>query len=265
MKRFFNSNTDIFACIHFAAFKSVEESVKLPDKYFKNNVGSLEVLLSCLEKNKSKNLIFSSSCTVYGKQETFPISENACLNKAESPYGESKQKCEILITNNLCNSVSLRYFNPISSHKSALIGDYSKNKSDNLVQAVSEVASGIRDKLVINGDDYNTYDGTCVRDYIHVCDLARAHVSALDYLLKYEGKHIFNVGTGKGLSVFDVINIFEKVNNMKINYVIGPRRKGDIAKIYSDCKLIKKELKWKPIKTIEESFSFKYNLKESIK
>tara|TARA_B100001059_G_scaffold225398_1_gene252559 strand:+ start:2905 stop:3918 length:1014 start_codon:yes stop_codon:yes gene_type:complete len=253
MENIFESYKDIHACIHFAAFKSVGESVENPKKYYKNNIGSTEVLLKSLEKNKYKNLIFSSSCTVYGTPDILPVSENAPFKKAESPYAETKQKCEILIEDNSCNSVSLRYFNPIGSHDSILIGDCSSDNPSNLVPIVAEVACGSREKLIINGNDYNTHDGTCVRDYIHVEDLALAHVKALDYLLENNGKYIFNVGTGNGLSVLDIINSFEKVNNVKVNYVIGARRKGDVEKIYSNDSLIKRTLGWKPVKSIEQA------------
>ena len=253
MRNIFETYKDIFACIHFAAYKSVGESVENPEKYYKNNIGSTEVLLKCLDKNKFKNLIFSSSCAVYGMPDILPVNENAPFKKAESPYGETKQECEILISKNLCNSISLRYFNPIGSHDSGLIGDYSSDNANNLVPIVTEVAFGIRDKLIVNGNDYNTHDGTCIRDYIHVQDLALAHVSALDYLLDSKGKHVFNVGTGNGLSVLDIINSFEQANNIKVSYKIGPRRKGDIEKIYSNGNLIKNVLGWKPIKSIKEA------------
>ena len=253
MKEIFTIHSDIYACIHFAAFKSVEESIQNPEKYFKNNIGSLEVLLKCIDECNFKNIIFSSSCTVYGAPDILPVDEKAPFKKAESPYAETKQLCEDLIEENICNSVSLRYFNPIGSHDSGLIGDCSSDNASNLVPIVTEVASGIREKLVVNGNDYNTHDGTCIRDYIHVQDLALAHVSALDYLLDTEGKHIFNVGTGNGLSVLEVITSFEQVNGVKVNYEIGPRRKGDIEKIYSNGNLIKNILGWKPIKSIKEA------------
>ena len=242
MKEIFLNHPDIYGCIHFAAYKSVAESIEKPQKYYKNNIGSLEVLLKCIDKYDFKNIIFSSSCTVYGTPDVLPVDEKAPFKKAESPYGETKQLCEDLIEENVCNSVSLRYFNPIGSHDSGLIGDCSSDNASNLVPIVTEVASGIREKLVVNGNDYNTHDGTCIRDYIHVQDLALAHVSALDHLLDTEGKHIFNVGTGNGLSVLDIINSFEQVNNIKVNYKIGPRRKGDVEKIYSNGDLIKKTL-----------------------
>jgi UDP-glucose 4-epimerase len=259
MKFFFETYKDIYACIHFAAYKSVGESVENPQKYYENNIGSTEVLLKCLEKNKFKNLIFSSSCTVYGMPETLPVHENSPFKKAESPYGETKQECEVLISKNLCNSVSLRYFNPIGSHDSGLIGDCSSDNASNLVPIVAEVACGIREKLILNGNDYNTHDGTCVRDYIHVQDLAVAHVKALDFLLENKVKEVFNVGTGYGLSVLDVINTFEKVNNVTINYVVGPRRAGDVEKIFSDTNKINNVLGWRAHRTTEEALISAWN------
>ena len=253
MKEVFINHSDLYGCIHFAAYKSVGESVENPKKYYKNNIGSLEVLLKCVDEFNCKNIIFSSSCTVYGMPDILPVDENAPFKKAESPYGETKQLCEGLIKNNICNSMSLRYFNPIGSHNSGLIGDCSSDNASNLVPIIAEVVYGIREKLIINGNDYDTNDGTCIRDYIHVQDLAIAHVKALDFLLNNEGKHVFNVGTGIGLSVFDIINSFEKVNDVKVHYEIGPRRKGDVEKIYSNGDLIQKILNWKPIKSIDEA------------
>ncbi len=253
MKKIFSFYKDIHACIHFAAFKSVSESIMKPQKYYKNNILSTEVLLKCLEKNKFKNLIFSSSCAVYGIANTFPVNEKMPFKKAESPYAETKQKCEILINKNFCNSVSLRYFNPIGSHDSCLIGDCSKDNASNLLPIVTEVACGIRDHLIVHGNDYSTKDGTCLRDYIHVHDLAIAHVKALNYLLKNKVKEVFNVGTGQVLSVLDIINRFNKVNNLKLNYVVGPRRAGDVEKIYCDGDKIKNVLGWSASKTINEA------------
>jgi UDP-glucose 4-epimerase len=260
MRKVFETHKDINACIHFAAFKSVEDSVKNPQKYYKNNIGSTEVLLKCLEKkNKFQNLIFSSSCTVYGMSDKLPVDESAPFKKAESPYGETKQLCEHLIEENGCNSVSLRYFNPIGSHDSGLIGDCSSDIASNLVPIITEVASGVREKLVVYGNDYNTHDGTCIRDYIHVQDLALAHVSALDHLLDSKGKHVFNVGTGHGLSVLDIINSFEQVNNIKVNYIISTRRKGDVEKIYSNVNKIKNILGWSANRTAKEALISAWN------
>tara|TARA_B100000795_G_C22617997_1_gene367738 strand:+ start:42 stop:653 length:612 start_codon:yes stop_codon:yes gene_type:complete len=190
---------------------------------------------------------------VYGMPDKLPVNENSPFKSAESPYGETKQKCEVLIKDDTCNSVSLRYFNPIGSHDSGLIGDCSSDNASNLVPIVAEVAFGIRERLIVNGNDYDTHDGTCVRDYIHVQDLALAHVRALDYLLEKEGKYIFNVGTGKGLSVLDIVNTFEQVNSLKVNYIIGPRREGDIEKIYSDGRHIKNILGWESMRSTKEA------------
>ena len=265
MKEVFINHSDLHACIHFAAFKAVSESIEKPKKYYKNNIGSLEVLLKCFDEYNLKNIIFSSSCTVYGMPDILPVDEKSPFKKAESPYGETKQICEDIIKDSSCNSVSLRYFNPIGSHDSGLIGDCSSDNASNLVPIIAEVASGIREILVVNGNDYETYDGTCVRDYIHVQDLALAHVSALGHLLAFKAKYIFNVGTGNGLSVLDVVNSFEEVNDIKVNYVIGPRRKGDIEKIYSNGNLIKNVLNWQPVKSIKEALRSSWKWQNSQK
>jgi UDP-glucose 4-epimerase len=264
MKNIFETYKDIYACIHFAAYKSVGESVENSQKYYKNNIGSTEVLLKFLERNKFKNLIFSSSCTVYGMPDTLPVNENAPFKKAESPYGVTKQECEILIGKSLCNSISLRYFNPIGSHDSGYIGDCSSDKASNLVPIVTEVACGIRDKLIVNGNDYNTHDGTCIRDYIHVQDLAVAHVKALGFLLYNKVKDVFNVGTGKGLSVLDIISSFQEANGLKLNYEFGPRRAGDVEEIYSDGNKIKSVLGWSANKTTKEALISAWNWQISI-
>ena len=265
MKEVFINNTDLYGCIHFAAYKSVGESVEYPEKYYKNNIGSLEVLLKCIHECDLKNIIFSSSCTVYGMPDILPVDEKAPFKKAESPYGETKQLCEMLIKDNICNSISLRYFNPIGSHHSGLIGDCSSDNASNLVPIIAEVVYGLREKLIVNGNDYDTHDGSCIRDYIHVQDLATAHVKALDFLLNRSGKHVFNVGTGIGLSVFDIINSFEKVNDVKVHCEIGPRRKGDVEKIYSNGDLIQKILNWKPIKSIDEALMSSWQWQNSKK
>ena len=216
MNELFKKETNIEGVIHFAAFKSVEESVREPKKYFDNNIGSLEVLLKIMKKYTVSNIIFSSSCTVYGSPDILPVSELAAFKKAESPYGETKQLCEKLIDEVDLNSISLRYFNPVGSHETCLIGDCSADKPNNLVPIICEVASGKRNVIQIFGNDYNTIDGTCVRDYIHVVDLARAHVSALDYILKSKTiKTAYNIGVGKGVSVQEVVDSFEQINDMK--------------------------------------------------
>lgn len=243
----------IEGAIHFAAYKAVEESVQNPQKYYDNNLGSLEVLLKCMQENNVKNIIFSSSCTVYGMPDILPVDENAPFKKAESPYGETKQLCEKMLLDDSCNSVALRYFNPIGSHKSALIGDCSADRPSNLVPIITETAIGKREKITVFGDDYNTPDGTCIRDYIHVVDLAKSHVLAMNYIFKNPGKHVFNVGTGIGVSVLDAINAFESINNLKVNYSIGPRRSGDIEQIYANGSFIKKELGWEAKETLAQA------------
>ena len=253
MDKIFYEEGKIDGVIHFAAYKSVEESVQNPQKYYDNNMGSLEVVLKCMQENKVKNIIFSSSCTVYGMPDVLPVNENAPFKKAESPYGETKQICEEILRSDDCNSVALRYFNPIGSHHSALIGDCSVDRPNNLIPIITEVAIGKRDSITIFGDDYNTPDGTCIRDYIHVVDLAKSHVLAMDFLIKNPGKHAFNVGTGIGVSVLNAIKAFEKINNLKINYSIGPRRSGDIEQIYSNGNLVKNKLIWEPKESLEQA------------
>ena len=253
MDKVFATEGKIEGAIHFAAYKAVEESVQNPQKYYDNNLGSLKVLLQCMSDNSIKNIIFSSSCTVYGMPDVLPVDESALFKKAESPYGETKQICEGMLKDDTCNSVALRYFNPIGSHSSALIGDCSADKPSNLVPIITEVAIGKRKKITGFGDDYNTTDGTCIRDYIHVVDLARSHVKAMNFLIKNSGKHAFNVGTGIGVSVLEAIRVFEESNNITINYTIGPRRDGDIEKIYANGSLVKSKLGWEAKETLERS------------
>ena len=253
MDKVFTEHGKIEGVIHFAAYKAVEESVQNPQKYYDNNMGSLEVVLKCMQKHDVKNIIFSSSCTVYGMPDILPVDENAPFKKAESPYGETKQICEQMLKEDSCNSVALRYFNPIGSHSSALIGDCSADRPSNLVPIITEVAIGKREKITVFGDNYNTHDGTCIRDYIHVVDLAKSHVLAMDFLIKNPGKHAFNVGTGIGISVLDAVKAFEKTNNLKINYSIGPRRNGDIEQIYANGSLVKAKLGWEAKETLEQA------------
>ena len=270
MDNLFTKEINIKAVIHFAAYKSVEESVRKPKKYFSNNLGSLEILLELMQKHKIENIIFSSSCTVYGSPDNLPVSELAPFKKAESPYAETKQLCEKLIEKSQINSISLRYFNPIGSHSSSLIGDCSADKPNNLLPIICQVASGKRNSMLIFGNDYNTHDGTCVRDYIHVVDLARAHVMAVTYILNNEEiKKAYNIGVGKGVSVKEVIDSFEKINNIKISYEIGERRDGDVEKIYSDNRKINLELGWFPkmsfSSALESAWSWEKNNKNQNK
>ena len=253
MDKVFTEEGTIEGAIHFAAYKAVEESVQNPQKYYDNNMGSLEVLLQCMQENEVKNIIFSSSCTVYGMPDVLPVDENAPFKKAESPYGETKQICEGMLKDDTCNSVALRYFNPIGSHSSFLIGDCSADKASNLVPIITEVAIGKREKITVFGNDYNTPDGTCIRDYIHVVDLAKSHVLAMNFLINNPGKYAFNVGTGIGVSVLDAIKAFEKTNNLSINYSIGPRRDGDIEQIYANGSLVKSKLAWEAKESLEKA------------
>ena len=254
MNDLFKKEVNIIGVIHFAAFKSVEESVREPKKYYDNNIGSLEVLLKTMKRYKVNNIIFSSSCTVYGSPDILPVNESAAFKKAESPYGETKQLCEKLIDKSDINSISLRYFNPVGSHETCLIGDCSADMPNNLVPIICEVASGKRNSMQIFGNDYKTIDGTCVRDYIHVVDLAKAHVATLNPLLnRKEIKTAYNIGVGKGVSVQEVVDSFEKINEIKISYKIGPRRDGDVEEIYSDNTKINTELNWFPVMSFDSA------------
>jgi UDP-glucose 4-epimerase len=246
--------------IHFAAFKAVGESVLKPVKYYKNNLGSLLNMLELMDNTLAKKLVFSSSCTVYGQPDVIPVTEDTPLKKAESPYGNTKSICEDILTDTVTASkdlqiISLRYFNPIGAHQSAEIGELPNGVPSNLVPFVTQTAIGKREKLVVFGDDYNTPDGTNVRDFIHVVDLAKAHVAALNLLFKQNDKFydVFNIGTGRGNSVLEVIQTFEEVNNVKLNYEIGARRSGDIEKIYGNVDKAEQILGWKAEKTLSES------------
>ncbi|MDT7830786.1 UDP-glucose 4-epimerase GalE [Flavobacteriaceae bacterium S356] len=258
----FFMNRQIDGIIHFAAFKAVGESVQKPLAYYENNIGSLVYLLQVANRHKLPNFIFSSSCTVYGQADLLPITENAPIKPAESPYGNTKQIGEEIIqescmTNEL-RAIALRYFNPIGAHESAKIGELPLGVPQNLTPFITQAAAGIREELSVFGDDYPTEDGTAVRDYIHVVDLAKAHIAALERLLNNKNKanfEVFNVGTGKGSSVLEVIHAFEKVSGTKLNYKIVERREGDITAAYADTSLANKELGWMAEKTLEEALS----------
>lgn len=248
----------IDAAIHFAAFKAVGESVTEPLKYYDNNIGGLLSVLQAMHNSKVNKFIFSSSATVYGDPDSVPITEDSALKPATNPYGATKQMGEQIIKDASKSSdlqaVLLRYFNPIGAHESGLIGELPIGTPNNLVPYVVQAAAGIRDMLTVFGDDYDTPDGSGVRDYIHVVDLARAHVAALDYLMKQEEPtSVFNIGTGSGVSVLELINTFEKVNKIKVPHIIGPRRDGDIAACYADPTKANKLLNWKAEKTLEQS------------
>jgi UDP-glucose 4-epimerase len=249
--RNFFSNTSIDAVIHFAAYKAVGESVQSPLLYYRNNLVSLINLLDVFNENKLDNFIFSSSCSVYGDQTTMPIDENAPIAKAESPYGNTKQIGEEILSDTIrvgkFSGIALRYFNPAGAHESALIGEYPLHAPNNLVPVITQTAIGKRDHLTVFGNDYDTPDGTCIRDYIHVVDIAKAHITAVERLLNTKNKksfEIFNLGTGTGKTVMQVIQAFEKTSGTKLNYVIGPRRPGDVVKVWADTTLANKELGW---------------------
>jgi UDP-glucose 4-epimerase len=252
----------ITGIIHFAADKAVGESVSNPLKYYDNNVAGFIKLLEFCETSPIKHIVFSSSCTVYGEPDHVPVSEQSPFKPAESPYGATKQMCETILrdatkVSEKFNSITLRYFNPIGAHPSSLIGELPLGVPANLVPFVTQAAAGIRDKLTVFGDDYPTPDGTCVRDYIHVVDLAKAHVHALRYLEKQEsatGTEL-NIGTGKGCSVLEVIRTFEKATGVKVPYRIGQHREGDVIETYADTKLAKSLLGWKAEKTISDALA----------
>ena len=243
--------------IHFAAFKAVGESVANPLKYYANNVASLISLLKMMEAHKIGALVFSSSCTIYGEPDHLPVTESSPVKPAESPYGSTKQMCEVIIRDTTAasqtlKSLSLRYFNPIGAHASALIGELPIGVPANLIPFVAQAAAGLRNELTVFGDDYPTPDGTNIRDYIHVVDLARAHIKALEFTQRQKPKtyDVINVGTGKGSSVLEVIKTFEKVNKVKVPYKIGPRRAGDIVSTYADVTKAKTLLGWQAEKSL---------------
>jgi UDP-glucose 4-epimerase len=249
---------EIDVIIHFAALKAVGESTQKPLEYYDNNIGGLVSVLTAMQNASVNKLIFSSSATVYGNPDTLPLTEDAPLKPATNPYGATKQMGEHIIedTTNASDmrAVLLRYFNPIGAHESGLIGEAPNGVPNNLVPYLVQVASGVRDKLTVFGDDYDTADGSGVRDYIHVVDLARAHVSALDYVVKQNSPtSVFNIGTGRGASVLELISTFERVNNVKVPYEIGPRRPGDVACVYADPSKAEKLLSWKAEKSLDDS------------
>lgn len=266
---FFKKYTSIEAIIHFAALKAVGESVYKPLEYYRNNLNSLMNLLDCMKTYGVKNLVFSSSCTVYGQPDKLPVTENTPRKPAESPYGNTKAIAEDIMRDFAkanaelgLNCLALRYFNPIGAHPSALIGESPVGIPNNLVPYITQTAAGIREQLSIFGDDYNTPDGTCIRDFINVVDLAKAHVVAIDRLLSKKNKanyEYFNIGTGSGVSVMELVKAFEKSTGVKLNYKIVGRREGDIEKIWADTSLANSELGWKAEATIEDTLLSSWN------
>ena len=268
---FLRRHSDISGIIHFAAFKAVGESMEKPLHYYRNNVQSLINLLEGMKNNGITNLVFSSSCTVYGQPDELPVTEKAPIKPAWSPYGNTKQMCEdILKFTTLAHpihAIALRYFNPIGAHHTSLIGELPLGVPNNLVPFITQTAIGQRACLSVFGNDYNTPDGTAVRDYIHVVDLAKAHVIAVERMLNGKCKldlEIFNLGTGIGYSVMDVINAFEKVSGEKLNYKIVPRRPGDVEMVWADTRFANEELGWKAEKNVDEMMLSSWNWEKAL-
>jgi UDP-glucose 4-epimerase len=261
LDRFIQKNNDISAVIHFAAYKAVGESVNKPLEYYRNNLLSLVNLLDVMKRHGIPSLVFSSSCTVYGQPEKLPVTEDAPLQPATSPYGNTKQIGESIIRDTTISdknikAISLRYFNPIGAHPSALIGELPRGVPENLVPFLTQTGYGIREELKVFGDDYNTPDGSCIRDYLHVVDLAKAHVIAIKRLIEGKSKtnyEVFNLGTGKGVSVLEAIKSFERVSGIKLKYRIVGRRAGDIEKIWANPSYANKELGWKTLSSLDEA------------
>ncbi|MBC8626662.1 UDP-glucose 4-epimerase GalE [Alloprevotella sp. Lung230] len=271
----FQKYPGIEGIIHFAASKAVGESVEKPLMYYRNNLTSLINILELMPKYNVKGIIFSSSCTVYGQPdpEWLPVSEAAPIKKAESPYGNTKQVNEEIIQDFVksganISAIILRYFNPIGAHPTALIGEVPNGAPANLIPYLTQTAIGIREQLAVFGDDYNTPDGSCIRDFIYVVDLAKAHVAAMARIV--EGKNaepveVFNVGTGNGVSVFELINTFEKCTGVKLNYKVAPRRAGDIEKVWGNVDKANQVLGWKAVHTLEDSLTTAWKWQQKLR
>jgi UDP-glucose 4-epimerase len=259
LRKVFKSEGPIAAVMHFAAYKSVGESVREPLSYYHNNIASLVSILEVMKEFGVKDFIFSSSCTVYGQPDRIPVDESAPFKRAESPYGATKQMCERILEDSFSTGlrvISLRYFNPIGAHPSALMGELPIGVPNNLVPFITQTAARKRDKLTVFCGDYNTPYGSCLRDYIHVVDVAVAHIKAMEYLSKKNDDtlyEVFNLGTGIGASVLELVNKFEKVSGVKLNYVIGPRRPGDVEKVYADPTKVNNALGWQTKYSMDEA------------
>lgn len=268
---FLSRNKDIAGIIHFAAYKAVGESMQKPLEYYRNNVVSLLNLLEGMKVNGIRDIVFSSSCTVYGQPDVLPVTEAAPIKPAWSPYGNTKQMCEDMLrfatTTLPVRAIALRYFNPIGAHETALIGELPLGVPNNLVPFITQTAIGLRQCLRVFGDDYNTPDGTAVRDYIHVVDIAKAHVVAVERMIAEKGKadlEIFNLGTGNGFSVLEVIQSFERVSGEKLNYKIVPRRAGDVEMVWADTNFANHELHWKAEKSLDEMMASAWKWEKAI-
>ena len=270
---FFSRHKDVEGVIHFAASKAVGESVEKPLLYYENNLGVLTYILQELSKKRKSNFIFSSSCTVYGQADKMPITEDAPVKMAESPYGNTKQVGEEIIRDTCkvmpnISAIALRYFNPFGAHPSTEIGELPIGVPQNLVPFITQTGVGLREQLSVFGDDYPTVDGTCIRDYIHVVDLAKAHVAALQRLLDAKNEknyEVFNLGTGKGSSVLQVIKSFEKVSGKKLNYKIVGRRQGDVIAAYADTTKANKILGWQAKSTLDEAMKSAWDWEQKIR
>lgn len=249
--------------IHFAAYKAVGESVEEPLKYYNNNLSSFINILELMREEGRENILFSSSATVYGEPEKLPVTEQSPRQPATSPYGNTKQMCEDILRDTVeayegLKGIALRYFNPIGAHPSALIGELPRGVPNNLVPFITQTAAGVRECLSIFGDDYDTPDGTCIRDYIDVVDLASAHVAAIRRLVEGKNKknyEIFNIGTGRGVSVMELVKAFERVNGVKLNYRITGRRNGDVEAVWADTSLANRELGWRAVRSLDETLA----------
>lgn len=262
VERIFTEHPGIAGVIHFAASKAVGESVQQPLKYYRNNLLSLIVMLEAMERHRVKGIVFSSSCTVYGQPEVLPVTEDAPVQVALSPYGNTKQINEEILRDAIYAGASykailLRYFNPIGAHPSALIGELPLGVPQNLIPFLTQTAAGIRSELSVFGNDYNTPDGSCIRDYINVVDLARAHVVAVERMIDETQDNlrleVFNIGTGRGVSVLELINTFERVTGVKVPHKIAPRREGDIEQVWADPKRANEVLGWQAKETLEDT------------
>jgi UDP-glucose 4-epimerase len=273
VKTLFQKHPNITAIIHFAAHKAVGESVQNPLKYYDNNLASLMNLIENMKATEAKNIVFSSSCTVYGQPDVLPVTEQAPIKKAESPYGNTKQMCESILEGCVkayegLRCIALRYFNPIGAHPSAHIGELPQGVPDNLVPFITQTAIGLREELKVFGNDYDTPDGSCIRDYINVVDLAKAHVIAIERLLGNKNKsnyEVFNLGTGRGVSVLEIIHAFEKSTGVQLKYKIVGRRAGDIVKVWSDTRLANDELGWKAVESLEDTLKSAWEWEKAIR
>jgi len=273
LENFFKVYKKLDAVIHFAAYKSVGESVEKPLKYYQNNLTSLMNLLAGMLRYKIPHFVFSSSATVYGQPDKLPVTEEATFKTADSPYGNTKQIAEEIIcdtvkVNSNIHAISLRYFNPIGAHSSALIGELPTGVPDNLVPFITQTAAGIRTELKVFGDDYNTPDGSAIRDYINVVDLAKAHVVSINRMIENKCKgnpEVFNLGTGKGISVLEIVKAFENITEENLNYKIVDRREGDVESVYADTKLANEELGWKAEVNLEDTLLSAWNWEKYIR